>query len=173
MAHLAAQSSRLSISRERRYRWKVTDVPLIRLLSMAVTVALEELHEELDRRGHGVLRPAHGYAMNAVLNGRNTASQIGPLLGMTKQGAAKLVQALVDEGYLMFEDSSDDARRKPLSLTDKGHEAVRVSVETQERIEREWAANVGHRRMSTTRSALEQAVRSATGGGLPPVRSGW
>jgi DNA-binding MarR family transcriptional regulator len=148
-------------------------VPLVRLLSMAVTVALEELHEELESRGHGVLRPAHGYAMNAVLNGRNTASQIGPLLGMTKQGAAKLVQTLVDEGYLVFEDSTDDGRRKPLSLTDKGLEAVRVSVEIQERIEQEWASIVGPRRMSTTRTALEEAVRAVGEGELPPVRSGW
>jgi DNA-binding MarR family transcriptional regulator len=148
------------------------DVPLVRLLSMAVTAALDELHDELERRGHGVLRPAHGYALNAVLNGRNTASEIGPVVGMTKQGAAKLIQTLVDEGYLEVGIAADvDARRKPLALTSKGHEAVRISVETQARIEAQWADRVGARRMATTRNVLEEAVRKASvDGELPPVR---
>lgn len=149
-------------------------MPLVRLLSMAVTVALEELHTELAARGHGTLRPAHGYALNAVLNGHTTASEIAPLLGMTKQGAAKLVQALVDEGYLRFDDtSSEDGRRKPLALTARGHDAVQVSVDIQDKIEQEWAELVGPRRMSTARTALERAVTSATDGDYPPVRLGW
>ena len=156
------------------HRDGVSDVPLVRLLSMAVTVALEELHTELAARGHGALRPAHGYALNAVLNGRTTTSEIAPLLGMTKQGAAKLVQTLVDEGYLAIVDTSgEDGRRKPLALTAKGHDAVQASVDIQDEIEREWAELVGPRRMSTTRTALERAVTSATDGDYPPVRPGW
>ena len=149
-------------------------MPLVRLLSMAVTVALEELHTELRDRGHGALRPAHGYALNAVLNGRNTASEIAPLLGMTKQGAAKLVQTLLDEGYLAIGDTDgEDGRRKPLALTEKGHEAIQVSVDIQTRIEREWAELVGPRRMATARAALERAVTNAGDGDYPPVRLGW
>jgi DNA-binding MarR family transcriptional regulator len=152
----------------------MSDVPLVRLLSMAVTVTLQELHEELRRQGHGVLRPTHGYALNAVLHGHDTTSQIAPLLGMTKQGAAKLVQTLVDEGYLAVEaGAAEDARRKPLVPTEKGHDAVAISVEAQNRIEAEWAQVLGARRMSTARSALEDAVRSASGGELPPVRLAW
>jgi DNA-binding MarR family transcriptional regulator len=152
----------------------MSQVPLVRLLSMALTVALEDLHEGLSLRGHGVLRPTHGYALNAVLNGRDTISQIAPLLAMTKQGAAKLVQTLVDDGYLVVDTSgAGDARRKPLVLTDKGREAVQISVDVQERIEAEWAQLLGVRRMSTTRSALEEAVRSATEGDLPPIRLAW
>ena len=149
-------------------------MPLVRLLSMAVTVALEELHAGLRERGHGVLRPAHGYALNAVLNGHDTVSEIAPILGMTKQGAAKLVQTLVDEDYLAVDEAGgSDGRRKPLLLTAKGHDAVRVAVDIQARMEREWAELVGPRRMATTRTALELAVTSAADGGLPPVRPGW
>src|SRR4029453_4736850 len=56
------------------------DVPLVRLLSMAVTVALESLHEELARAGHPTLRPAHGYALHAVSTGVDTASRLPPVL---------------------------------------------------------------------------------------------
>ena len=76
-------------------------VSIVRLLSMAVTVALDELHEELARRGHPNLRPVHGYALNAVSNGADTASTLAPVLSMTKQGAANVVQLLLEEGYLI------------------------------------------------------------------------
>ena len=76
------------------------NVPLVRLLSMAVTVALEALHEELARAGRPDLRPAHGYALHAISTGADTASALGPMLGMSKQGAAKLLQTLVEGGYV-------------------------------------------------------------------------
>ena len=152
----------------------VPEIPLVRLLSMAVTVALEELHRELNAHGHPTLRPVHGYALNAVLNGRSTASAMAPLLGMTKQGAARVVQHLLDEGYVELDDGSAgaDARSKPLALTARGREAVALSVEVQQRIETEWAGLVGERRMATTRRALEEAVHHGRDD-LPAVRLGW
>jgi DNA-binding MarR family transcriptional regulator len=152
----------------------MTDVPLVRLLSMAVAVALQDLHEELARRGHGDLRPSHGYALNAVMNGHNTTSQLAPLLGLTKQGAAKVVQALLDGQYLESGTvDGQDARTKPLALTPKGHDAVAASVAIQADIDAQWAALVGPRRMATTRAVLEQAVRAAGDGELPPIRLAW
>jgi quercetin dioxygenase-like cupin family protein/DNA-binding MarR family transcriptional regulator len=149
------------------------DVPLVRLLSMAVTVALESLHEELARAGHPDLRPAHGYALHAVSTGVDTASSLGPLLGMSKQGAAKLLQTLVEGGYIEIGTATDDARRKPLVLTERGRSAVASSVAIQQDIERRWAETVGSRRMDTVRAALQEAVRTESGGALPPVRPAW
>jgi DNA-binding MarR family transcriptional regulator len=140
---------------------------------MAVTVALEALHEELARAGHPELRPAHGYALHAISTGVDTASSLGPLLGMSKQGAAKLLQTLVEGGYVELGAASGDARRKPLTLTERGRAAVASSVAIQQEIERRWAETVGSRRMETVRAALQEAVRAESGGGLPPVRPAW
>jgi DNA-binding MarR family transcriptional regulator len=152
----------------------VQEIPLVRLLSMAVTVTLDELHHELNANGHPMLRPVHGYALNAVLNGHCTASAMAPLLAMTKQGAARVVQHLVDEGYVEIDDagSGTDGRSKPLVLTRRGREAVALAVEVQARIEEEWARIVGERRMATTRRALEETVRHGRDE-LPTVRLGW
>jgi DNA-binding MarR family transcriptional regulator len=141
---------------------------------MAVTVALDELHAELHANGHPTLRPVHGYALNAVTNGHTTASSIAPLLAMTKQGAARVVQHLVDEGYLEYDRNgmSGDARSKPLVLTARGREVVALSVTVQERIEQRWVGIVGERQMSTARRALEDAVRHGRVD-LPPTRLGW
>lgn len=151
----------------------MTDVPLVRLLSMAVTVGLEALHAELAAGGHGALRPAHGYALNAILDGQDTASQVAPRLGMTKQGAAKLLQALVEEGYVEQGTGADDARRRPFVLTSRGREAVDLSVRIQAQIEQRWAESVGERRLGTARRVLEEVVRSQAGGDLPPLRPSW
>lgn len=150
----------------------VHEIPLVRLLSMAVTVALDELHHELNANGHPTLRPVHGYALNAVLNGSNTASAMAPLLAMTKQGAARLIQHLLDEGYLEYGTAQGDARSKPLVLTARGREVIALAVAVQERIERHWADVVGQRQMAGTRRTLERAVRHGRTE-LPAIRLGW
>jgi DNA-binding MarR family transcriptional regulator len=149
------------------------DVPLVRLLSMAVTVALESLHDDLARAGHPNLRPAHGYALHAISTGVDTASRLAPLLGMSKQGAAKLLQTLVDEDYVEVGSASGDARRKPVVLTRRGRAAVEASVAIQHDIEQRWAAVVGPQKMQTLRATLRQAVVAESDGTLPPVRPTW
>jgi DNA-binding MarR family transcriptional regulator len=149
------------------------DVPLVRLLSMAVTVAMESLHESLARAGHPNLRPAHGYALHAISTGVDTASRLAPLLGMTKQGAAKLLQTLADEGYVEVVTGGGDARRRPVALTRRGRAAVEASVAIQHDIEQRWTGIVGPHRMQALRSGLGQAVLAESDGTLPPVRPAW
>jgi DNA-binding MarR family transcriptional regulator len=148
-------------------------VPFVRLLAMAVAVALESLHEALARAGHTTLRPAQGFALNAISTGADTASALAGRLGMTKQGAAKLVGALMDEGYVAPGTGHDDGRRKPLILTPRGEAVVTTSVAIQEQIERRWAELVGPDRMSAVREALQAAVLAESGGVYPAVRPTW
>ena len=148
------------------------DIPLVRLLSMALTVALEELHHELHAHGHPGLRPVHGFALNAVLNGRNTASAMAPQLGMTKQGAARVIAHLLDEGYVAYGEAGIDARSKPIELTERGEQAVALAVRVQQRIEAHWAGVVGASQMGAARRVLEKAVRHDRDE-MPPVRLGW
>ena len=55
------------------------DVPLVRLLSMAVTVALESLHADLAPRAPP--SAAHGYALHAISTGVDTASRLARCSG--------------------------------------------------------------------------------------------
>jgi DNA-binding MarR family transcriptional regulator len=151
-------------------------VPLVRLLSMATSLSLEDLHQELASAGFDTLRPTHGYVLNAILNGRRTASEIAPRLGMTKQGAARLLQHLLEERYVEQVDGGDeDARRKPFTLTKRGRRVIQLSVRIQQRIEDEWGNEVGARRGVSMREALERVVQARTqpNGDLPPVRPVW
>jgi DNA-binding MarR family transcriptional regulator len=148
-------------------------VPLVRLLSMAVAVGLDSLHAELAAAGHPALRPVHGFALNAVSAGADTASALARALGMTKQGAAKIAAMLVGEGYAEFRTTPEDARRKPLVLTARGRSAVAASMAIQDEIERRWASVVGAEAMESLRTTLVAAVLAETGGALPSPRPAW
>ena len=49
--------------------------------------AIEELHRRLALRGHPDVRPAHGYAFQAIGSSGATATELGRRLGVTKQAA--------------------------------------------------------------------------------------
>ncbi len=46
---------------------------------------IDELHAELARRGHPDVRPAHGFALQAIGLGGATAAEAGRRLGISKQ----------------------------------------------------------------------------------------
>jgi DNA-binding MarR family transcriptional regulator len=148
-------------------------VPLVRLLSMALAVGLDELHEQLADAGHPDLRPVHGFALNAVRGGARTASELARALRMTKQGAAKLVATLVDHGYLELVPADDDARHKPLVLTNRGRTAIATSESIQEQIERRWSATLGDGELRALRTGLLTAVLAENDGRLPSPRPSW
>jgi hypothetical protein len=58
------------------------DLPL--LLFGGFRSIIDELHAELSRRGHPDLRPAHGFAMQAIGMAGATATETGRRLGISK-----------------------------------------------------------------------------------------
>ncbi|HEU4568915.1 MAG TPA: MarR family winged helix-turn-helix transcriptional regulator [Marmoricola sp.] len=149
------------------------DLPLVRLLSMALRTSLEQLHEELAKAGYPELRPTHGYALNAVARGEATASELAAGLGMTKQGAAKVLALLLEAGYVEQAVDPHDSRNRPVRLTRRGRAAVKASVRIQQAMQRRWEQHVAPADMDALVATLEKVVRAENGGELPPVRPGW
>jgi DNA-binding MarR family transcriptional regulator len=143
-------------------------VPIARLLSAATRLTVEQLNAGLAERGFGDLRPAHGYALNAIGPGTTTA-RLAADLGMTKQGAAKLVGTLERAGYLERGAHAGDARVRPLTLTPRGADLLRAAEEVQRGLEAHWAQVLGGADAATLRRALE----TLAGGGDAPPRPIW
>ena len=144
------------------------DVPLVRLLSMAVTVALESLHESLARAGHP--HPPPGARLRAARHLDRSWTRASPsslrCSGPTKQGAAELLQALADEDYVEVATAGGDARRRPVSLTPRG----RAAVDDLRGHPALTSSSAGRRssapqRMQALRSSLGQAVLVQVGAG--------
>src|SRR3984885_10980260 len=74
------------------------ELPL--LLFAGFRSVIDELHAELARRGHQDMRPAHGFAMQAIGFSGATATEVGRRLGISKQAAGKTVERLEALGYV-------------------------------------------------------------------------
>src|ERR1700740_1225677 len=73
---------------------------------------IDELPAERARRGHPDLRPAHGFALQAIGLDGATATETGHRLGITKQAAGKTIDRLADLGYVEKAGDAADRRRK-------------------------------------------------------------
>jgi DNA-binding MarR family transcriptional regulator len=72
-----------------------------------------------------------------------TASEIGRELGITRQGAGKIVAALRDRGYVNLDPSARDGREKVVALTPLAREYLEAQRSANRRIERMVRQQVG------------------------------
>ena len=146
--------------------------PLARLFAIAYRQLITDLHAELARRGWTDVRPAYGFALLALREGPLSSGELGVLLGMTKQAASKLVDALVDAGYARRGESAGDARVRPVELTERGRDFQATAEEIYRGLEGRWAEVIGEDRLAALRKDLI-SVTSDENGELPPVRPLW
>ncbi|CAM2802578.1 MarR family winged helix-turn-helix transcriptional regulator [Saccharomonospora xinjiangensis] len=117
---------------------------------------IDELHAELASQGHPDLRPAHGFAMQAIGRAGTTATELGRRLGVSKQAAGKTVDRLESLGYVERIDDPADARRKRIRLSERGSDVLARSAVIFERLRRRWATTLGEERLRDLESALRE-----------------
>ncbi len=131
---------------------------------------IDDLHAELDRRGHPGMRPAYGFALQAVGPEGATATEVGRRLGISKQAAGKTIDRLASLDYVARGDDLRDARRKQVRLTAAGLEVLRLSAEILGDLRAEWSTILGAQRVRTLEGDLRK-VTSTTG--IPLDVAGW
>ena len=146
--------------------------PLARLFAIAYRQLITDLHAELARRGWTDVRPAYGFALLALREGPLSSSELGALMGMTKQAASKLVEALVEAGYARRGESTGDARVRPIELTDRGRDLQATAEGIYRPLGGRWGAASGAARLAALRADLI-SVTSTEDGELPAVRPLW
>jgi DNA-binding MarR family transcriptional regulator len=72
-----------------------------------------------------------------------TASLIGRELGITRQGAGKIVAGLRDRGYVTLDSSTSDGREKTVVLTPHAREYLEALKSATRRIEQKLRKQVG------------------------------
>ncbi len=123
---------------------------------------IDELHAELARRGHPDLRPAHGFALQAIGLGGATATDAGRRLGVSKQAAGKTIERLEDLGYVHRVGDHHDRRRKLVRITPRGIEALTLSAMIFEDIRSRWDHALGPGRLSAMEADLRTMVPGET-----------
>jgi len=144
------------------------ELPL--LLLAGFRAVIDEAHAELAARGHPELRPAHGFAMQAIGTFGATAADVGRRLGVSKQAAGKTIDRLAELGYVERGVESDDRRPKLVRITPRGPEALTLSAAAFKHVRARWTALLGTDRVA----ALEADLRKvAPGQALRLDISGW
>ncbi len=123
---------------------------------------VDELHAELARRGHPDLRPAHGFALQAIGMQGATATEAGRRLGISKQAAGKTIDRLEELGYVQRAGDDQDRRRKLVRITPRGLEALVMSAMIFDDIRSRWAGALGPARLSALEADLRAMVPGDT-----------
>jgi DNA-binding MarR family transcriptional regulator len=123
---------------------------------------IDELHAELAKRGHPDMRPAHGFAMQAIGFGGATATEVGKRLGISKQAAGKTVERLEELGYVERAGDDEDRRRKLVRLTPRGISALTVSAMIFGEIRARWENALGPARLAELEKDLRAMVPGET-----------
>lgn len=144
------------------------ELPL--LLFAGFRSLIDQLHAELAERGHPRVRPAYGFAMQAIGVPGATASEVGRRLGVSKQAAGKTIDRLAALGYAERVDDPRDARQKLVRLTPRGIDMLAQSAEIFDRLRARWAAQLGAAEVARIESSLRTVVPDA---GFPVDVPGW
>jgi DNA-binding MarR family transcriptional regulator len=134
------------------------ELPL--LLFAGFRSLIDQLHAELARQGHPDVRPAYGFAMQAIGHHGATASELGRRLGVSKQAAGKTVDRLESLGYAERVDDETDGRRKVVRLTALGIDSLVRSAAIFEDLRARWATTLGPKRLSSLEADLRAVVSS-------------
>jgi DNA-binding MarR family transcriptional regulator len=136
------------------------ELPL--LLFAGFRALIDALHAELAAQGHPDVRPAYGFAMQAIGPHGATASELGRRLGISKQAAGKTVDRLVNLGYAERAADSADGRRKLIRLTPRGVDALVRSAAIFEELRAQWASTLGPGRLRELEGSLRTMAPHGT-----------
>ena len=144
------------------------ELPL--LLFAAFRGIIDELHARLAREGHPDVRPAYGFAMQAIGLDGATATEVGRSLGISKQAAGKTIDRLAELGYAGRLDDPADGRRKLVRLTPRGIDSLVRSAAIFAELRDGWARQLGPQRLHELEADLRAVVPS---GGFRLDVAGW
>ena len=135
------------------------------LLARAYAAFVDEMRAALAQRGFANLHPSFGYVARALAEHSITLRELAGRLGLTSQGALKIVDALEQDGYVERRADADDGRAKQIALTKRGEAALAAARQFHHRFEQALANKAGRNRTGTTRAVLEEIVQGREASG--------
>ncbi len=145
-------------------------LPLARLLAIALRTLVDDLHVRLRERGWLDVRPSFGFVLLAVRDQPTTATELATLMGTTKQATSKLIEAMMDAGYVERAGSGTDGRRRPVRITRRGTELLVAVEEIYRELEAGWATVIGRSALDSLRGDLTRVLTQGGETTLPAVR---
>ena len=127
---------------------------MAKLLLSTFTALVDGVVAELEREGHPGVTATHAFALEAIDDGAQSASQLARTLGVSRQAAAKTITALEELRYLDRRDDPEDARRKRLTVTARGNEMISIGARAFDTVRDRAAERVGVRQLEAAERVL-------------------
>lgn len=125
------------------------------LLNLAFGAFKGTLHDYLAKQGFDDLGPSFGYVFRLLDAERQNLRQLADALDITPQGALKIVNDMVDKGYVTRHEDAQDARSKQLLLTARATKAMTAARRFHAKFERDLASRIGENQAVAARLAME------------------
>jgi DNA-binding MarR family transcriptional regulator len=114
-----------------------------------------QLDEAMTAAGFGDRAFPDGRVLRMCQDAETTTSDIGRELGITRQGASKIVAGLRQRRYVTIRASSGDAREKIVRLTPRAGDYLAAQRKAARAIERRLHAKIGRERTESLYAVLE------------------
>jgi DNA-binding MarR family transcriptional regulator len=131
------------------------------LLRAARTTYGSAIRAALDEAGCDDVPRNGSYVIGAIARTGAPLGQVIKELGVSKQAAGQLVDALVTRGYLDRSVDPEDRRRLTITLTERGRAAAGVIRSAVERVDADLVGRVGPEFVAHTRATLAALIESS------------
>jgi DNA-binding MarR family transcriptional regulator len=130
------------------------DVDFGILLGLAYQSFTDLLRATLAKQGFDDLGGAYGYVFRALADEQLSQRELARRLGITDQGAAKIVAEMVRRGYVDRRPDAVDSRVKRLRLGPRGRAALAAARRFHTAFEQQLAGEVGRPAVRRLRQQL-------------------
>ncbi|MEZ5831113.1 MAG: MarR family transcriptional regulator [Dongiaceae bacterium] len=124
------------------------------LLHLAFARFKDALHAQLEREGFDDLGSSFGFVFRALDGAPLKLRDLAERLGITPQGALKIIDEMVAKKYVQRFADPADGRATLLSLAPRGEKAIAAAKRFHRRFEAELARRLGARRVADARTVL-------------------
>ena len=137
------------------------ELPASLLMFISSRAAANRIFEALQEQGFSDVTIAQSRLMMGIDPDGTRLSVLAERAQIAKQTATALVDKLERAGYVERVADPTDGRARLVRMTARAKEAIPHARAEEERIEQEWRAHLGDRRMRQLREAL-LALREIT-----------
>ena len=128
------------------------------LVALARLSWLGEMTSRLERLGYAGFRRGDSAVLRVLWQGPLTVGRLGAGLGVTRQAARKITDALEQRGYATTERDSRDTRQLNITLTPVGRDYARAVIAVTEELNREVAGRVSLAQLAAADAVLRAAL---------------
>lgn len=136
------------------------------LLNLAFGALKHQMQSHMTDAGFTDLGPSFGYVFRVLDRESPSLAELAERLGITSQGALKIVTEMIDKGYALRTDDRADGRVKRLTLSARGRRALAEARRFHGMFERDLGKRLGAQRVATARAVLEAITADASEQGL-------